>query len=257
MASIAGAHNQRVADARELRTPKGRKAQQRFAFEGPTLLEEATRSGAQILELFVTRAVYDSNPLVREAETGGSSVFIVDDRTAQRLSDVDSPTGLVAVAPLAYAPLDRALAVRRCLILAELNDPGNAGTLMRSAEAFGAQAVIFGAGGVEPYHPKVIRAAMGAAFRLALAVATPQEASEAAAATGAELVGLDAQGEDIRSLRPADRLAIVVGHERRGLGPWAAFCTRRVAIPMPGQAESLNAAVAGSIALYALACAAT
>lgn len=252
MATVTGAHSERVALVRDLLTAKGRKAQKRFAFEGPTLFEEAVRSGAQILEIYATKSAYDDNPLVRETEAGGTPVYITDERTAQRLSDVDTPTGLVAVAPLRLVPLDQALSSRLCLVLADLSDPGNAGTLMRSAEAFGAQAVLFGALGVEPYHPKVVRAAMGAAFRLALAVGTPEEVSRASRDAGATLLGLDAAGDDIRTVAASARTGLVVGHERRGLGPWEACCSRRVAIAMRGRAESLNAAVAGSIALYAL-----
>lgn len=252
MATITGAHSERVALARELLTGKGRKAQKRFLFEGPTLFEEAVRSGAQLIEIFATTAVYDSNPLVREMESSGVRVYLVDDRTAKRLSDVETPSGLAAVAETRLTSVATALSSRLCLILADLNDPGNAGTLLRSAEAFGAQAVIFGSGGVEPYHPKVVRAAMGAVFRLSLAVGTPDEARAAARETGATILGLDAGGADIRALEAHDRTALVIGHERRGLGPWEALCATRVAIPMTGPAESLNAAVAGSIALYAL-----
>jgi TrmH family RNA methyltransferase len=253
MAAIAGAHGERVRLARALLTAKGRKEQQRFAFEGPTLLAEAARTGAQILEIFATRDAYDREPLVREMESSGAAVCVVDDRTAEKLSDVETPSGIVSIAPIRYAPLANVLESRLSLVLADINDPGNAGTLLRSAEAFGAQAVVFGSNGVEPYHPKVVRAAMGAVFRLPLAVAEPAEFASAAGESGAAVLGLDARGDDIRDVARSDRTALVVGHERRGLGPWEAFCTRRIAIPMIGEAESLNAAVAGSIALYALA----
>lgn len=239
--------------ARALLTSKGRKEQQRFAFEGATLLGEAVRTGAQVFEIFATRDAYDREPLVREMEASGTTVYIVDERTAEKLSDVETPSGIVAVAPIRYAPLEDALSSRLSLVLAGINDPGNAGTLLRSGEAFGVQGIVFDPSGVEPYHPKVVRAAMGAVFRLALAVAEPEAVGGAARELGAGILGLDARGDDIRDVRRGERTALVVGHERRGLGPWEALCTRRVAIPMNGPAESLNAAVAGSIALYALA----
>ncbi len=253
MATIAGAHSERVRLARGLLSAKGRKEQQRFAFEGATLLAEAARTGAQVFEIFATREAYDRESLVREMETSGTAVYVVDVRTAEKLSDVETPSGIISIAPIRYAALDAVLSSRLSLVLADINDPGNAGTLLRSAEAFGAQGVVFGSNGVEPYHPKVVRAAMGAVFRLSLAVAEPMHVGSAADESDVEVLGLDARGDDIRAVKRAERSALVVGHERRGLGPWEAFCTHRVAIPMTGPAESLNAAVAGSIALYALA----
>ncbi len=252
MATVAGAHGERARLARALLSPKGRKEQQRFTFEGPTLLSEAARTGAQVFEIFATRDAYEREAVVREMEASGTAIYIIDDRTAEKLSDVETPSGIIAVAPTRYAPLESVVSSQLTLVLADLNDPGNAGTLLRSAEAFGAQGVVFGARGVEPYHPKVIRAAMGAVFRLALAVADPPAFAAAASEAGAAVLGLDARGKDIREVHRSDRTALIVGHERRGLGAWEACCTGRVAIPMTGPAESLNAAVAGSIALYAI-----
>lgn len=253
MAAVAGANGERVRLARALLTPKGRKEQQRFAFEGTTLLGEAARSGAQVFEIFATRDAYERDPVVREMEASGTEVYVIDDRTAEKLSDVETPSGIISIAPIRYAPLHDVLSSQLSVVLADINDPGNAGTLMRSAEAFGARGIVFGSDGVEPYHPKVMRAAMGAAFRLTLAVAEPDDFAAASSEVRATVLGLDARGEDIRDVKRGDRTALVVGHERRGLGRWDVFCERRVAIPMIGPAESLNAGVAGSIALYALA----
>jgi len=250
VAALAGAHGERVMRARDLLTAKGRREQQRFLFEGPTLLDEAIRSGIHIEELYVAERIFGTNPTVSALDDQPDRVFIVDDRTMNKLSDVETPTGIIAVAPLRYAPLEALLAGSRTLVLADLNDPGNAGTLLRSAEAFGVGGVVFGNLGVDPYHPKVVRGAMGAIFRLQVAVADPPAFGSAAAAAGATVIGLDARGESLASSDWPGRSAIVVGHERRGLGPWEAFCTRRVAIPMRQASESLNASVAGSIALY-------
>jgi RNA methyltransferase, TrmH family len=134
--------------------------------------------------------------------------------------------------------------------LADVNDPANAGTLLRSADAFGCPGVVFGSLGVDPYHPKVIRGSMGAVFRLALAVAEPPAVVQAAAAAGARLLGLAASGACLAEEQWERPAALIVGHERRGLGRWASLCEKYLAIPMAGKMESLSAAVAGSIALY-------
>jgi TrmH family RNA methyltransferase len=251
MAKLLGAHADRVSLVRDLLALKGRKAQGLYAFEGATLLDEAVRSGTEIVEIYATESVYGGNPLVRQLEAQGTPVFLVDDRTARRISDLETPTGLICTTPLALTPLNRIFSESPLILaLADLNDPGNAGTLLRSAEAFGARAIVFGRLGVDPHHPKVVRGAMGAIFRLKLAVADPKEFSAASSAAGVPAFGLCAGGGAIDGREFPARCAIVVGHERRGLGLWEAACERLVAIPMAGPTESLNAAVAGSIALY-------
>jgi RNA methyltransferase, TrmH family len=251
MAVRLGAHADRLQDVRELLNAKGRREQSRFAFEGPTLLDEAAASGITIAEAYATETVYANNESVRALEERGVDVFIVDDRAMAKISDVETPTGLVMVAPLRLMPVAELLRETHLAVaLADLNDPGNAGTLLRSAEAFGAGGVVFGRFGVDPYHPKVVRGAMGAIFRLRLAIAEPNDLAAAAQATSSRVFGLAAGGDPIRPEAFGDRSVILVGHERRGLGSWEAACTERLAIPMRGPTESLNAAIAGSIALY-------
>lgn len=249
MPTSLGAHNPRVAYARELLSKKGRREHRAFSFEGPTLLAEAIAAGIEIQALYATAAAYEAHPPARQAEAGGTDVFIVDERTMARISDVETPTGLLAVTPLRTVPLQQMLERPGVvLLLADVGDPGNAGTLLRSAEAFGAIGVIFGRLGVEPHHPKVVRAAMGAVFRMPLAVAEPAEVG--AYAEGWQITGLAAGHEPLARLSWAAGTVLAVGSERQGLGAWEPLCERLASIPMPGEAESLNAAVAGSIALY-------
>ena len=238
---------------RDLQTVKGRKEHGRFAFEGPTLLDEALRSGVTIEELYVSESVYAADPTVRRLDGEGTPVFLADDRTLRKISDLDTPTGLVAIAAQAPAELTSILRSRLSLVLADLNDPGNVGTLLRSAEAFGAGGAILGRMGVDPYHPKVVRGAMGAIFRLPLAVASADEFALAAQAAGCRVVGLAATGADLRHVELSGATALVVGHERRGLGSWVIQDTILAGIPMRGPIDSLNASVAGSIGLYVLA----
>ncbi len=253
MATLTGAHAERVLRVRDLQTVKGRKEHRRFAFEGPTLLDEALRSGVTVEELYVTAPVLEASPTVRELDAAGTPVYVVDDRTLRKISDLDTPTGLIGVAAQQPQALAALLCGRLTLVLADLNDPGNVGTLLRSAEAFGATGVVLGSLGVDPYHPKVVRAAMGTIFRLPLAVAGAADFAASANAAGCTVVGLAAKGADLSRLEPGERTALVVGHERRGLGAWESPGTILTGIPMRGTADSLNAAVAGSIGLYALA----
>jgi RNA methyltransferase, TrmH family len=251
VATPLGNHAERLTAVRSLRSVKGRRERQRFAFEGTTLLGEARAANFPIDELYATQAVYDATPLVRELDAEGIPTFIVESVTAERISDLTTPSGMVAVAPIRLIDVGELVQQRSpILILADVNDPANAGTLLRSADAFGGGGVVFGGLGIDPYHPKVVRGSMGAVFRLALGIASPDEFARAAAAQGLHVLGLTAAGTALADEPWNEPTALVVGNERHGLGPWESLCERMLAIPMAGNAESLSAGVAGSIALY-------
>jgi TrmH family RNA methyltransferase len=245
-----GPHNPRIQAVRELRTPRGRRAAQRFAAEGPMLLEEAQRSGLRPREIFTSEAGLGRFNAAAY-ETDGIPVHLVPEHVLARLSDVETPSGLVAVFDL---PVDDPAAVLArpgvVLLLAGVGDPGNAGTLVRSAEAFGAAGVLFGRGGADPFAPKVVRAAMGSIFRLPVAGVDADQVLELAAAAGRPVIATDGEGEDLRLVGiPADAV-LAVGNERRGVRDWLPRWDRAVRIPQTEATESLNAAVAGSIVLY-------
>jgi TrmH family RNA methyltransferase len=246
-----GLHAERLSAIRALHAAKGRRESGRFAFEGPTLLREAHACGFPVEQIYATQAAYDAEPLAAELEASGTRAFIVEPRSLEKISDLETPPGIVAVSRMQLASLEAIFGGDGVvLVLADVNDPGNVGTLLRSAEAFGCRGVIAGSLGVDPYHPKVVRSAMGAIFRLPVAVAQPPECDQAARAAAYEVAGLDAGGEQLGAIPLPERVALVVGNERHGLARWEPLATRRLAIAMQGRAESLNAAVAGSIALY-------
>ena len=254
MPTPLGANNARVAHVRALLTHKGRRDQKRFLCEGATLLQEAWDSGIRPQAVFATQSAYERFEIIGQVEAAGIETFIVDERTANRLSDVQSPSGILAVLPWNLREVPSLLEGGGIvLVLADVGDPGNAGTLIRSAEAFGARGIVFGDEAVEPYHPKVVRSAMGSIFRTNVAVATPHEVESAARTADWPIVGLEASGESLATVRFPSHLVLIVGHERRGLGRWGPLCGRTLSIEMAGSAESLNAAVAGSIALYTAA----
>jgi len=245
-----GKHNPRLQMLRALRTNQGRSDQQKFIFEGWTLLHEALTSGLAIDALYVTPVALDNHPSIGQMENT-LAVYVVDQGTFERLSDVQSPSGILAVAATQLVPVtDLLTEPGHVLLLADLSDPGNAGTLIRSAEAFGVKRVIMGSLGVQPYHPKLVRSAMGSLFRMRLALASPDAVAAAARARGFRIFGTDAQGEPIDRTPLPPSTVLAVGQERRGLGEWSAVCERLVGIPMVGRLDSLNAAVAGSIVLY-------
>lgn len=237
---------------RSLLRRKGRREHGLFLLEGHSLLEEALASQVEILEVHATaEATGVMRDLVDAAARRGATVIEERERALERLSDVETSPGIVAVARMATSPLAPVLErPGLVLLLAGISDPGNAGTLVRTAEAFGAAGVIFGEGGVEPYNPKVVRAAMGSLFRLPHTVASTEELLAAAQDAGRPIIAADRSGDPLRSFIFPEDPVVAIGSERGGVGAWLPSWEAGVAIPHAGPTESLNAAVAGAIVLY-------
>ena len=243
-------HSPRIAAARELLTARGRRAAGLFGAEGPTLLAEAERAGLTPREVYATESALAQLDAGRY-EAAGTPVYQLTDRAFARLSDLETPTGLLGIFVLPGRSAGDVLAgAGPILLLAGVSDPGNAGTLVRSAEAFGAGGVLFGRGGVDPYAPKVVRGAMGSLFRVPVAIVGPDEIEAAAKASGRPIVATDTEGDDLRTVTLPRNAIVAIGNERRGVRDWLPHWDGAVRIPQPGMAESLNAAVAGSIVLY-------
>ena len=251
---ITSPHNPRLARVQALlQKRKQREAEGAFVVEGVRLTEEGLAAGQQPeLALFSPRLSPRGLEVVRGLEERGAEVLEISDRLMDKLADTESPQGLLAVFPMPRAALPEEL--NFALIVDTLRDPGNLGTLLRSAAAAGVQAALLSPGAVDAYAPKVLRAGMGAHFRLAIAALSwegirlackqPSPALEvilADPAGGAPLWDTDLTGP----------LALVVSSEAEGASPEArALADRLVTIPMPGKSESLNAATAASILLF-------
>lgn len=244
-----GAHSPKLDSVRDLRTKRGRREQGRFAVEGPTMLAEALAAGLRPQAVYATGQGLEMLP---ERAGLDDVLFRLPERAMTRLSDLETPPGIIAVFATALElPGDLLAGGKPIVVLAGVSDPGNAGTLLRSAEIFGLGGAIFAAGSVEPHNPKVVRASMGAIFRLRLAVAEPAALVEAASHHGYMVIAASRDGEPLPGFRFPPRALIAIGHERRGVAGGLPRYDRAVSIPQSGLGESLNAAIAGSIILYA------
>lgn len=249
--------------ARSLHLKKHRHEQRCFLVEGPTAVEAALAAPAVTVDrIFVDSGSALPPEIAAKAAARHVEVVAVDDRTMHALSETRTPQGVVAVAE--FFDLEPAKLVdlagdapKACviLILHDVADPGNAGTLMRSAEAFGAVAVCCGSGGVDPYNEKVARASLGSMFHIPLVCYEDwNKLHEALVAAKISLVAAEAGAPDVRTITPPKRVALLVGNERHGVaGVPAEAIEFRVGIPQTARTESLNAAVAGSIILYEIA----
>jgi TrmH family RNA methyltransferase len=239
-----------VAAAVKLHRHVGRRRAARFLAEGPNLVEAALRRGL-VSEVFVTESALSRfGSMLTDVP-----VHLVTERAAKALSETVTPVGLVAVCSVPETALDDVLggSPRLVAVAVEISEPGNAGTLIRIADAMGADAVVLAGHSVDPYNGKCLRASAGSIF----SVPVVTEADAGAAVTvlreaGLQVLATTVDGEV--SLEVADLsgpTAWLFGPEAHGLPTeLAGMATHRVRIPMPGNAESLNVASAASICLY-------
>ena len=248
----------RVAAARGLLRRRDRERAGRFLVEGVHAVREALRCGS-VRELFVTERAVARHPELLEAP--GARVSLITERAAAGLSETATPQGIVAVcAALGRPAADALRGTRLVAVLAGVADPGNAGTVIRIADAAGAGAVLFVGGTVDPHNGKCVRASTGSLFHLALGVEPdPQLAVAACQQAGLQVLAADAgAGRDLDDVVDAGTLAAptawLFGNEAHGLDrELLAVADHAVAVPLHGHAESLNLAAAAAVCLYASA----
>lgn len=236
----------------KLQRHTGRRRVGRFLAEGPNLVEAAVRREL-VDEVFATPAAADRH---RDL-LGALPLRLVTDAAAAALSQTVTPSGLVAVCRMPGGDVDAVLANRPALIAVavDMGEPGNAGTLIRTADAMGAAAVVFAGHCVDPYNAKCLRSSAGSIFTVPV-LSAPDAADVLTRIRAAGLQVLATTVEGGRSLDDVEPLldrptAWVFGSEAHGLAPdVTVLAEHRVAIPMAGAAESLNVAAAAAICLY-------
>jgi TrmH family RNA methyltransferase len=239
-----------VVAAAKLHRHVSRTRAARFLAEGPNLVEAALRRGL-VDEVFATEQARRKFGAMLD----GAAVSVVTERAAKALSDTVTPVGLVAVCSLPETSLADVLAARPRLVLiaVAVSEPGNAGTLIRLADAMGADAVVLAGHGVDPYHGKCLRASAGSIFSLpVLEVTGTEDLIAALQGIGVRVLATTVDGEvSLDDAELATPTAWLFGPEAHGLSSdIAALADVRVHIPMRGGAESLNVAAAAAICLY-------
>ena len=237
-----------------LRTAKSRAREHAVLVEGVRAVSEALDAGVVADFAVTSPRLLATKAGARLAERlGGQDVVAVADQELEHLSDTDRPQGVLLVCQEPEAALDRVVHGGRYLVLDHVQDPGNAGTLIRAAVAFGLAAVVCLDGTVDPWGPKTVRSSAGMIFRIPVVRAGAREAVERLAAEGVPLFVADAEGGDVSDHRRAPTFALVVGNEGAGVRTEVLEqADERLSVGMPGPAESLNVAMAGSILLHVL-----
>ncbi len=259
---ILSLRSARVKAARQLSKRAFRERARSFLAEGPQAVREALRQPGVVTELFVTgqgRARH--RDLAGQAAAAGIAVHEVGGEVMADLAQTITPQGIVAVCRFVDVPLDTLLgaAPRLVVVLVSVRDPGNAGTVVRTADAAGADGVVFASASVDPYNAKCVRSSAGSLFHLPV-VAGPAlaEVVTAVRAAGLQVLAADGGGSHILDGASGPYLARptawLFGNEAWGLpGHLLALADAAVAVPIYGQAESLNLAAAAAVCLYASA----
>lgn len=252
---ITSLSNPLVKQARALRQRKARGKTGLFLVEGISHVGAAVEAGWRIETILyapeLLTSTYARN-LLKEAARLKMKVQPVSVTVMESLADKDSPQGILGVVHQKPGNLDELKPIRRAVALLAPQDPGNLGTILRTLDAVGADALFLLDGGVDPYHPTAVRASMGSLFWIPVMQSLFINFVAWARQHHCQLIGASARGDvDYYTLVAKEPWIVILGSEQKGLFPeHTAVCDVTVALPMHGRVSSLNLAVAAGILLY-------
>jgi TrmH family RNA methyltransferase len=242
--------NPKVATAARLKKRAFRDEDGLFLVEGAQGVREALRAPNGLRLLYVTDP---QGELAIRAREAGVEVVHVGEEVIRKLGSTVTPQGVLGVAPYRDVALDAIADASSIAVLHEVRDPGNAGTVLRSADAAGVGAVVFTEGSVDPYNSKTVRASAGSLFHVPVVRGAPvKEAIDRARSSGARILAMDAYGtESLYATDLEGPIAFVFGNEAHGLPQdVVALTDATVRVPHGGSAESLNLAAAATVCLF-------
>ncbi|WFR57984.1 RNA methyltransferase [Anaerocolumna sp. AGMB13025] len=252
---ISSSSNPQIKNIVQLqKKPKTRTEQKAFVIEGIKMFEESKESG-YLIKAYVSESFYEEK--LREAPDyfNGFSYEIVTDGVLKEASDTLTPQGIMAVVKMPIYTLDKIITDQKAnlVLLEDIRDPGNLGTILRTAEGAGVTGIILSKTSVDMYNPKVIRSTMGAIYRMPFVYAEDFETAitevkkNKISVYAAHLQAAQAYDE----VNYQEKCAILIGNEANGLSnEIAAMSDQYIKIPMSGSVESLNAAIAAAILMY-------
>ena len=253
MEIISSRKNANVRLIRELfREKRARDERGEFAVEGDHLCGELSRSGFRVtLAAYTERAAAKYPETVAMLSEKADTVTVITEELAEYISDTRSPQGLFAAAEVHGASAFDEKA-RKIIVLDGIQDPGNVGTVIRAAEAFGADGAVLVNGCADVWSPKTLRASMGSAFRLPVINADIGDLPNLLSGFTVYGAMLDSTAKRLGAEKFPEKTAVVIGSEGAGISPEvAAMCGEKLYIPING-AESLNAAMAAAVILWEL-----
>ena len=246
---IESMRNETVKQARALAQRKGRLEQGRHFIEGERLVHEALASGAHLKDVFIEEGHEGDAAAFSQS---GAAVHLVRRNVMESMALTDTPQWICATAETPRQPLPGEYPAGLIVALDRVQDPGNLGTILRTADAMGACGLLLGEGCADPYAPKPLRASMGSVYHIPVWQANLEGEVQRLASQGFTLVCGHLKGES-RLPEPGEKCVLVIGNEGNGVSDAVAAQCKKYRLPMYGKAESLNASVAAGILIYELA----
>lgn len=231
---------------------KFRRAQGEMVCEGEKMLREALLSGTAVSDVIVEDGRQYDLELLAKAQEQGARLTQVTHKLLTLLSNVETPQGLAFICRQPVFSLEKLRGAKRILVLDGLQDPGNLGTILRTADAFALDGIVLCEGCVDPASPKVVRATMGAVFRIPVVAAGIEETAQWLRGQDIPLYATALSETSVPLTQvPLETAAVIIGNEGRGVSERGlALSRKQLIIPMAGRAESLNASIAAAIVMY-------
>ena len=251
-ASVLALRHQKVQRLRRLLSRRSaREAERAFVVEGAKVLSEALDAGVPIESVYLAPGASDE--VASRAYDAGARIFELAPGVLERVADTVTPQPVMAVVPFLDRPLADLRGARLAVVAVDVRDPGNAGTILRSAEAAGADGVLCCEGSVDVYNPKTVRASAGSLFHVpVVAGGDPVDVLNEMATWGVRRLATTATGgRDYSEVDLTGPVAFVLGNEANGLSADLDACVdERVTIPMLGRSESLNVGMAAAVLCF-------
>lgn len=255
---ISSRQNVRVKNWRKLQTAKGRKQQAQYLIEGTHLVQEALLYKQSVLELMMTADYQASTEwaLIEAVLPSDLPITLLAPEVAQAISATETNQGILAVVSLPAKQTVWKPSGKKYLLLDKVQDPGNLGTMIRTADAAGFDGVVMGNGTVDLYNDKVLRSTQGSLWHLEIVSIDLETAYQALQKAGILIyaTALHQKAIAYQEVPNTDKIAIVMGNEGQGVSSqWIEQADHAIYIPMFGQAESLNVAIAAGILMFQFA----
>lgn len=254
---ISSNQNPVVREVKALKQKKHREAKSMFFIEGIRFVEEALKEDVSINKILVSEQLADTNggkELLVKIHGGGYPLFTLPHKLFMEVTDTQNPQGVMAVLNTRNYIIDDIYDDKNFfIILDSIQDPGNMGTIIRTADAVGATCIVLSKGCVDVYNPKVLRSTMGSMFHIPICLSEDIfKTMDEMKSRGIKLCAAHLEGEsDYFDLGLKDHIAIIIGNEANGISEEVkSYADILVKIPMPGKAESLNASVAAGILMF-------
>ncbi|WP_033164579.1 RNA methyltransferase [Clostridium sp. KNHs205] len=252
---ISSTSNPQIKNLIQLQTkPKERQEQKAFVVEGIKMFEEA-KAGGHLMKAYISEKLYEEKISLQPDYFIGTSYEIVTEQVMKAASDTLSPQGILAIVRKQEYSIEELIRKYdiNLVLLEDIRDPGNLGTIIRTAEGAGVTGIILSQASVDLYNPKVIRSTMGAIYRMPIVYSEDfLETLRVIKAAGISIYAAHLKAaSEYDTISYPEKTAILVGNEARGLSEEAArLSNSNIIIPMEGKVESLNAGVAASILMY-------